>query len=98
MIPTSFKLGGHTWRVRMCKMRGAYGECDSEKHTIRIATHVDGRLTTIDTQIKTFLHEWHHAFEAATGQEHNEERTRLFEEMAWQTIKTSKGNQIEYQI
>lgn len=90
-IPTSFKLGGSTWRVRLVKMRHAYGETDFAKHTIRIASYLDGEETSEETRLKTFLHEWFHAFQYTIGIDTTEELAVLFENMAYQTLKTSKG-------
>lgn len=93
MIPTSFKMGPVTWRVRLVKMKSLYGETDLEKHTIRIATFIDGRETSHEERVRTFFHEWFHAFQYTLGIETTEEMAVLFENMAYQSFKTAKGNQ-----
>lgn len=92
-IPTSFRMGGHTWRVKMCKMTEAYGECDHDKHLIRIATEIDGKPTTEDVRRQTFIHEVFHAVEYTLGRETDEGLVSGFEQMTWQLLKTAKWKQ-----
>lgn len=77
-------------------MKNAYGETDFEKSTIRIASYLDGRETTDDIRIRTFIHEWFHAFQYTVGIETTEELAVLFENMAYQSIKTAKGGAITW--
>jgi len=89
-IPTSFRLGGHTWRVKMCKLKGLYGDCDFDKHIIRIATEIDGVPTTEETQYQTYIHECKHADLRTLGREDDEELVSGLEQMEWQRYKTSR--------
>lgn len=93
-IPTSFRMGGHTWRVKLCKMTGIYGECDQDKHIIRIASEIDGKPTTNAVRQQTFIHEALHAVEYSLGKETNEELVAGFEQMIWQLLKTAKWKQL----
>ena len=59
MTPTSFKLGGNTWRVKLQKaivvvtpageVQHLYGECNIDTYTIRIARTVEGKPCTPET-------------------------------------------------
>jgi hypothetical protein len=49
-------IGGQRWRVRFCKLRGAYGECDYDKREIRLSRELAGR-----DLMDTILHEVFHA-------------------------------------
>ena len=89
-IPTSFRLGGHTWRVKLCKLSGVYGECDYDRHTIRIASVIDGKETTEQVRYQTYLHEYYHAALHTLGREDDEELVAGLEQMAWQRMKSER--------
>ena len=100
MIPTAFKLGGNTWRVRMQKhivhvsnndVIHLYGDCDIEKCLIRIAENVDGRPCSQDTIIQTFIHEFIHAALYTIGKKFDDEELVVgLENMVWQYLRTCK--------
>lgn len=101
MIPTSFKLGGNTWKVRTLKhivhigpnneVMHLYGDCDIEKCLIRIAKNVDGRPCTQDTIIQTFIHEFIHAALYTIGKKFDDEELVIgLENMVWQYLRTAK--------
>lgn len=92
-IPTSFRMGGHTWRVKLCKMSGVFGECEHDKHIIRIASEIDGKPTTEAVRFQTFIHEALHAVEYSLGRETNEELVAGMEQMIYQLFKTAKWKQ-----
>ena len=96
MIPKTFKLAGQKWAVKIAK-RGmtGYGECDFTTRTIRIASSVDGKVTSDNERLQTFLHEWWHAFESVTGQDVNETSAVLFEHLMYETLLTMRGVQNE---
>ena len=102
MIPTSFKLGGNTWRVRIMKhlvqigpnndVQHLYGLCDVENNLIRIARTIDGRVCTDETIYKTFIHEFIHAALYTCGKQYQDEELVVgLENMVWQYIKTARG-------
>lgn len=102
MIPTSFKLGGNTWRVRIMKhlvqigpnndVQHLYGLCDVENNLIRIARTIDGRTCTDETIYKTFIHEFIHAALYTCGKAYQDEELVVgLENMVWQYIKTARG-------
>lgn len=104
MIPTSFKLGGNTWRVRMLKhlvqigpnndIIHLYGLCDVETQMIRIARTIDGRECSPETMYKTFIHEFLHAALYTIGKRYEDEELVVgLENMVWQYLKTAKGGQ-----
>ena len=90
ILPTSFRLGGHTWRVKVCKLTDLYGECDYDKHVIRIASEVNSKPTTEQTRFQTFIHEYYHAALHTLGREDDEEIVAGLEQMTWQLIKTAR--------
>jgi hypothetical protein len=89
-VPTSFRLGGHTWRVKMVKLKGLYGDCDTDKHIIRIASELDGKPTTAETQYATFLHEFIHAALHTLGVDDDEQLAAGLEQMLFQLTKTAR--------
>lgn len=89
-IPTSFRLGGHTWRVRIKRMKEVYGECDFDRHIIYIATFVDGKETTEETRYQTYLHECNHADLHILGRQDDEELVSGLEQMQWQRHKSAR--------
>lgn len=89
-IPTSFKLAGHSWRVRVVKLQGMYGDCDCDKHIIRIASHVDGKATTQEQRYATFLHEFVHAALHTLGMDDSEQLAAGLEQMMFQLHKTAR--------
>ncbi len=86
-IPSSFQLGGITWKVKRVKrLKGKYGDCDLAKTTIRI-------LDTIDEKLKeqTFCHELVHAILFSMGKaDHDEEFTDAFGFMLHQFLNTQE--------
>ena len=104
MIPTSFKLGGNTWRVRMMKhlvqigpnndVQHLYGLCDVENNLIRIARTIDGRVCSEETIYKTFIHEFIHAALYTVGKQYQDEELVVgLENMVWQYLRTARGGQ-----
>jgi hypothetical protein len=89
-VPTSFMLAGHRWRVRMVKLAGLYGDCDTNSHTIRVATHIDGVVTTDEQRFATFLHEFVHAALHTLGVEDDEQLAAGLEQMFFQLHKTAR--------
>lgn len=89
-IPTSFKLGGNTWRVKRAKLRDAYGDCNPTTYVIRIATHVNGVATTEKIQFQAYLHEWAHAILFTMGRGAQETLVAGLEQMLYQSITTAK--------
>lgn len=89
-LPTSFKLGGHTWRVRLVKMHAQYGECMYDTCTILIASHVDGTQTTPEQRYATFWHEFIHAALHTLGLDDNEQLAAGLEQMLYQLHKTAR--------
>lgn len=86
-IPSEFKLGGLTWKVkRMKQLKGKYGDCQLEKQTIRL-------LDTLPQELKeqTFCHELVHAIKFAMGEDdHNEVHTDAFAMYLHQYLNTAK--------
>jgi hypothetical protein len=76
-IPTSFKLGGLTWKVVLRKrLPGKYGECDLAKTTIYVRNNISQELME-----QTFCHELAHAIQFAMGilqENHNEQEIDAF--------------------
>lgn len=104
MIPTSFKLGGNTWRVRLLKhlvqiganndVQHLYGLCDVENNTIKIARTIDGRVCSEETIYKTFIHEFIHAALYTCGKAYQDEELVIgLENMVWQYLRTARGAQ-----
>jgi len=89
-IPTSFQLAGHRWRVRLVKLQGIYGDCDCDKHVIRIASHVDGTPTKDEQRFATFLHEFVHAALHTLGMDDSEQLAAGLEQMYFQLHKTAR--------
>jgi hypothetical protein len=89
-IPTSFMLAGHRWRVKQCKLNGLYGDCDCDKHVIRIATHIDDVSTTDEQRFATFLHEFVHAALHTLGMDDSEQLAAGLEQMYFQLHKTAR--------
>lgn len=89
-IPSSFKLGAHTWRVRYKKMVDLFGYCDCDRHLICISTFVRDRPTTEEERITTFIHEMGHAVLHTMGKEDNEELVAATEQLIYQAIKTQR--------
>lgn len=89
-IPTSFKLAAHTWRVRIVKLNGVYGDCDCDKQIIRIASHVDGAPTNEQQRYSTFLHEFYHAALHTLGKADDEELVAGLEQMTYQLHKSAR--------
>ena len=76
--------------MRQVKLNGMYGDCDCDKHTIRIATHVDGQATTIEQRYATFLHEFVHAALHTLGMDDSEQLAAGLEQMFFQLHKTAR--------
>jgi hypothetical protein len=93
-IPTSFKLGAHTWRVRISDTLGVsqnlYGLCDYEANLIRIARNVNGKALSQQSMFQTFLHEFIHAALHILGKNDDEEFVAGMEQMWFQLYKTAK--------
>lgn len=90
MIPKSFELGGFTWKVKLCKMTDVYGECDYGSHTLRIASHVDGKRVSLESRFASFLHEFFHAALHTLGKLDDEELVAGLEQMTFQMMKSSR--------
>lgn len=104
MIPTSFKLGGNTWKVRLYKhlvqigpnndVQHLYGLCDVESNMIKIARAIDGRVCSEETIYKTFIHEFLHAALYTCGKAYQDEELVIgLENMVWQYLRTARGGQ-----
>lgn len=93
-IPTSFKLGAHTWRVRISDTvvggQNLYGLCDYESNVIRIARTVNGKQLSLQSMYQTFLHEFIHAAMHTLGKNDDEEFTAGLEQMWFQLCKTAR--------
>lgn len=94
-IPTSFKLGAHTWKVKLVKSIGEPGEyvhgiCYTTEHIIQIAKTVNGKKVSDDSMFQTFLHEFVHAALHILGKEDDEELAAGLEQMYYQLYKTAK--------
>jgi hypothetical protein len=89
-VPTSFRLGGHTWRIKLTPLKGMYGDCDTDKNLIRIATELDGKPTTAETRYATFLHEFIHAALHTIGVADDEQLAAGLEQMFFQLTKTAR--------
>lgn len=100
-IPTSFKLGGNTWRVRVVKhivaigskgeVQHLYGDCAIDEQRIRLARSVDGRPCTDEQIQQTFIHEFIHAALYTIGRKFDDEELVVgLENMVWQLIRTAK--------
>lgn len=94
-IPSSFKLGAHTWKVKIVKSLGElegafYGQCDCESHVIHIAKIVRGKRQSDSTMYQTFLHEFVHAALHILGRNDDEELAAGLEQMYFQLAKTAK--------
>jgi hypothetical protein len=89
-IPKAFELGGFTWRVKMCKMSAVYGECDYATHTLRIASHIDGKRVNAEQRYASFLHEFFHAALHTLGRNDDEELVAGLEQMMFQMMKSAR--------
>lgn len=94
-IPTSFKLGAHTWRVKLVKQLvqdgvDCFGNCDSDKQVISIALHISGKPTNESQRFSSFLHEFMHAAMHTLGMEDNEQIAAGMEQMLLQLFKTAR--------
>lgn len=89
-IPKTFELGGFTWKVKLCKMTEVYGECDYGSHTLRVASHIDGKRVDAEQRFAAFLHEFFHAALHTLGRNDDEELVAGLEQMAFQMMKTSR--------
>lgn len=100
-VPTSFRLGGNTWRVKFVKSLVAedgtecFGNCDADKYIINIALSVHGRPVPEATRYKTYLHESYHAKLATLGRTDDEELVAGLEEMSWQQLKTERYRKLK---
>lgn len=90
MIPKTFELGGFTWKVKLCKMTEVYGECDYGSHTLRVASHIDGKRVDAEQRFAAFLHEFFHAALHTLGRNDDEELVAGLEQMAFQMMKSSR--------
>jgi hypothetical protein len=88
-IPTSFQLGGITWKVVLRKrLPGKYGECDLSKTTIYIRNNIEKELME-----QTFCHELSHAIQFAMGisqEDHNEQTIDAFATFLHQFLTSAK--------
>ncbi len=71
-IPTSFQIGGRTWRVVYVDSisdddSSTVGLCSPTSSTITIARTVEGQPVDEQQQLQTFVHEFVHACLATTG-------------------------------
>lgn len=94
-IPSSFKLGAHTWKVKVVKSLGElegafYGQCDYDNHVIHIAKLVRGKRQSDSAMYQTFLHEFVHAALHILGRNDDEELAAGLEQMYFQLAKTAK--------
>lgn len=91
-IPTSFKLGGITWKVVLRKrLPGKYGECDLAKTTIYVKENIDQELKE-----QTFCHELIHAIMFARGisqEDHNETEVDAFATFLHQFLTSAQYNE-----
>lgn len=100
-VPTSFRLGGNTWRVKLVKSIVAedgvecFGICDADKHIITIALFVHGRPVPEATRYKAYIHESYHAKLATLGRTDDEELVAGLEEMTWQQLKTERYRKLK---
>lgn len=63
--PSSFKLGGRTWKVERVNRRGHWlGRCNSDRCRIRLNMH---RIKHNEELHHTFLHELLHAVTSTMG-------------------------------
>jgi predicted SprT family Zn-dependent metalloprotease len=89
-IPTSFTLGGLTWKVRLMKrLPGRYGECQLSKTTIQLLD----KDVTQELQEQTFCHELVHSILFAMGkpqEEHDEHFIDAFATFLHQYMTTAK--------
>lgn len=92
-IPTSFKLGAKTWRVRYKRMPTNLGLCDPTKNVIYI--HPD--QSSIQ-QYSTFLHEITHAILFAMGYDEEEQFVTSFEELLLQVLTTQRHSKTHKKI
>ncbi len=88
-IPSSFVLGGLTWKVRFVKrLPGKYGDCDLAKQVITIKSTISKEL-----QEQTFCHELVHAILFARGilqENHDEQETDAFATFLHQFFTTAQ--------
>lgn len=89
-IPKTFELGGFTWKVKLCKMTEVYGECDYGSHTLRVASHIDGKRVDAEQRFAAFLHEFFHAALHTLGRNDDEELVAGLEQMTFQMTKSSR--------
>lgn len=88
-IPTSFQLGGFTWKVRQMKrLPGKYGDCDLAKREIRILQKLDDEMKG-----QVFCHELGHAILFAMGvdqSDHNEQNVDAYAMFLHQFMTSAK--------
>lgn len=89
-IPTSFKLGGNTWRVKRVKLKDMHGDCNYNSCVIRVATHINDVPQSDKLQLQAFLHEWAHAIFYTMGRGVQENLVAALEQMLYQSITTFK--------
>lgn len=94
-IPTSFKLGAHTWKVKIVDKIGdeseyVHGICYTTDHIIKIARTVNGKKMTEASMYQTFLHEFVHAALHILGRSDDEELAAGLEQMYYQLYKTAR--------
>lgn len=69
-VPTSFQLGGITWKVVDTDAISDMGHCDSEAATIRLRSDLSQQVKQA-----TFCHELQHAIRYMAGETDHDERT-----------------------
>jgi hypothetical protein len=94
-IPTSFKLGAHTWKVKIVDEIGNqsdsfHGICYTTEHLIKISRKVNGKKVSDASMYQTFLHEFVHAALHILGREDDEELAAGLEQMYYQLYKTAR--------
>lgn len=93
IIPTSFKLGAYTWRIRYKRMRDTLGMCDPTKCII----YINPDQTNLQ-QYSTYLHETTHAILFAMGYGDEEKFVISFEELLLQVLTTQQFNRTHKKI
>ena len=84
-IPTSFKLGANTWRVRYRKMPGVHGMCEADKHTIYLNPEQKPK-----DLYSTYLHELTHAILFTMGYDEEEKFVAAYEQLLLQVMTTQR--------
>lgn len=83
-LPSSFMLGGTTWKVVHVDSLSELGHCDRDKATIRIKSGLDPQI-----EEATFCHELQHAFLFMTGAtDHSEKEVDLMGHLLHQFLVT----------